>query len=95
MNEIVKPHRETAHFWNSVWQSAGRPINTELHKIMKRTKNLYHYHVRKCKRSEDKIKATKLLNSCLNGENDLFTEIKSILQIFIKTFIIVLMIKKS
>ena len=34
--EIV-PFRDKALFWHSVWQSAGRPLNTELHKIMKKT----------------------------------------------------------
>ena len=74
----VKPFRENAGFWFSVWKSAGRPLNTELHTIMKRTRNIYHYHVKKCKRSEDLIKRNNFLNSCLNGSADIFTEIKKI-----------------
>ena len=58
----VTPFRESALFWSQVWKSAGRPINTELHKIMKRTRNLYHYQVRKCKKSEDLVKRNQLLD---------------------------------
>ena len=28
-------------FWHVVWQSADRPINTVLHRVMKRTRNIY------------------------------------------------------
>ena len=73
----VKPFRENAGFWFSVWKSAGRPLNTELHRIMKRTRNLYHYNVKKCRKSEDLIKRNNFLNSCLNGSADIFTEIKN------------------
>ena len=72
----VTPFRESALFWSQVWKSAGRPINTELHKIMKRTRNLYHYQVRKCKKSEDLVKRNQLLDSCLNGNGNIFTEIR-------------------
>ena len=75
-NEIVCPFKENAQFWHAIWQSAGRAINTELHKNMKRTGNNYHYQVRKSKRSDKKVKAKKLLESCLNGKNDLFEERK-------------------
>ena len=45
---------------------------------MKRTRNIYHYEYKKCQRAENKIKSSKLLNSCLNGEGDLFNEIKTL-----------------
>ena len=38
--QSVKPFKDTAYFWHQVWVSAGRPINTQLHKIMKRTRNV-------------------------------------------------------
>ena len=41
-NERVKHHKDTALFRHSIWKSAGRPINTELHNIMKKTRNVYH-----------------------------------------------------
>ena len=77
-NSQVKPFRENAGFWFSVWKSAGRPINTELHKIMKRTRNLYHYQLKKCQKSENLIKKNNFLDACLNGSADIFTEIKKL-----------------
>ena len=74
----VKPYRETAYFWHQVWLSCGKPINNEVHNIMKRTKNIYHYEIRKVKKAKDTIKKNKLLDACLNNGGDLFKEIKSI-----------------
>ena len=74
----VKPYRDTAYFWHQIWVSAGKPINTELHRIMKRTRNIYHFHFRKCKKSEDLIVKNKLLDACINGNGDLFSEIKKL-----------------
>ena len=51
-------------------------MNTELHKVMKRTRNIYHFQVKKCKKSEDIIKRNFLLDSCLNGNGNIFAELK-------------------
>lgn len=75
-NEMVAPFKIDAQFWHGIWLSAGRPINTELHTIMKRTRNIYHMNIRKCKRAFNKIKADNFLNACVNGDIDLFKEIK-------------------
>jgi hypothetical protein len=50
--DFVEPYQDNAQFWHSIWTSAGRPLNTELHTIMKRTRNKFHYQVRKCRRVE-------------------------------------------
>ena len=55
-NHDIKQFQEDAHFWHSIWQSAGRPLNCELHSLMKKTRNLYHLHIRKNKRMLDNIK---------------------------------------
>ena len=75
--EAVRPYREEAYFWHQVSVSYGRPLNTDIHDMMKRTKNKYHYEYKKCCKAEDKIKSNKLLDSCLNGGVDLFKEIKT------------------
>ena len=75
-SDQVKPYRDNAHFWSQVWKSAGKPINTVLHRIMKRSRNVYHYQYRKCEKSEETIKKNKLLDACLNGDGDLFEQIK-------------------
>ena len=76
-SDQVKPFRDTAHFWCQVWKSAGKPVNTVLHGIMKRSRNIYHYQYRKCERSQETIKKNKVLDACINGEGDIFKEIKS------------------
>ena len=39
-SDLVKPFCDDAKFWHAIWLSAGKPINTELHQIMKRSKNI-------------------------------------------------------
>ena len=72
----VDPFKKDAQFWHSIWLSAGRPMNTELHKIMKRTRNLYHLQIRKCKKAAELLKRNALLDSCINGNGDIFSEIR-------------------
>ena len=74
----IKPFKEDALFWHSIWKSAGRPLNTELHKIMKRTKNIYHYQIRKCKRMVNTLKKNTLLEACVNNNGDIFHEIRKL-----------------
>ena len=74
----VAGHKKDAYFWFQVWVSCGRPVNTEVHKIMKGTRNVYHYVLRKCVKSEEKVKRNKLLNACLGEGGDLFEEIKKL-----------------
>ena len=76
-NESVKPLREVAYFWHQVWQSAGRPLNTGLHQMMKKTRNIYHMAAKKCRRAEENIRKNKLLQACISGEGNIFTEIKA------------------
>ena len=42
-NEIVKPYKENAIFWYAIWESVGRPQNNNLHIIMKKTRNKFHF----------------------------------------------------
>ena len=62
--EEVKPFRDLAYFWNGIWTSAGKPMNTELHRIMKRSKNKYHYEFKKCQNANEKIRKNKFLDAC-------------------------------
>ena len=76
--DMVKPFSENAKFWHAIWISAGRPLNTELHRIMKRTRNAYHYAIRKCKKAAENIIRTKLLENCVTGGNDVFNELRKL-----------------
>ena len=75
----VKPYRDNAHFWHQIWKSCGRPVGCEVYRIMKRTRNIYHYQFKKCKKAEDIVKKNKLLDACFNNsEGDIFKEIKKL-----------------
>ena len=52
-NDTVKLFKDTAYFWHQVLRSCGWPINTEVHRIMKRTRNIYHYQVSRCKKAKE------------------------------------------
>ena len=75
---FVKPFRDKAFFWHQVWTSAGKPLNTTLHKIMKKTRNVFHFQYRKCKKAEEMITKNKLLDACINGNGDIFKELKNL-----------------
>ena len=74
----VEPFKKDAYFWHAVWMSAGRPLNTTLHRIMQRTRNVYHLQIRKCKNMTNILKKNTLLNACVNGKGDIFTEIRKL-----------------
>ena len=74
----VKPYKDNAYFWHQIWKSAGKPMNNDLHRIMKKTRNQYHFQYKKCCKAKEIIQRNKLLSACLNEEGDLFTEIKKI-----------------
>ena len=76
-NTEVRHIKDTALFWSAIWKSAGRPLNTKLHTSMKRSRNCYHFKFKKCKKAELKIKKSKLLEACLNGNGNRFKEIKA------------------
>ena len=76
--EEVEPFRQDSKFWHSVWVSAGSPNQGALHQVMARTKNKFHYAVRRCKKLANNIRATKLLDAALDGKADLMKEMKRI-----------------
>ena len=77
-NDSVKEWKDLSIFWKSVWISAGRPIDTDLHRTMKHYRNQYHYAIRRVKNQEKLLRKNKFLLSCLNNNiNDIFTEIRN------------------
>ena len=77
-NEEVGPFREDADFWHAVWLSAGRPNHGQLHVAMARSRNLYHYAVRRAKRNADYLKAKKLFEASMVGDVQLLKEMKRV-----------------
>ena len=43
---------------------------------MKRTRNQYHLQIRKSKKAADVLKRNRLLDACINGKGDIYTEIR-------------------
>ena len=43
---------------------------------MKRTRNIYHYAIRKCKRAVESIKKNKLLDACFNDKTNFFEQLR-------------------
>ena len=76
--EQVLPFQEDARFWHSVWRSAGRPGLGALHDIMARTRNRYHYSIRKAKKNAEYFRAKKLFEASEAGSIDLLKEMKII-----------------
>ena len=76
--EDIQPFKDKAMFWHAVWMSAGKPINTTLHQLMKRVRNVYHYQIRKNRKMAECIKKNTLLDACINDKGDIFKEIRKL-----------------
>ena len=68
---MFHPSKDNAIFWHSIWLSAGRPINTVLHEIMKKTRNVYHCQIPKNRRMAECIKKNTILDACINDKGDI------------------------
>ena len=73
-SDEVKPFRDNAMFWHAIWKSSGKPLNNSIHHTMERTRDLYHYAIRKCKKSVELIMKNKLLDAYINGKGNIFDE---------------------
>ena len=76
--EMVHPYRK-----DGVWASAGmpdkgEPDKGELRNIMVRTRNQFHYAVRRVKTMSKSIRARKLLEASESGSVNLLAEMKKI-----------------
>ena len=76
--EVVEPYKKDAVFWHGVWQSADRPRQGELKNLMTRTRNQYHYAVRRVKNMANSIRARRLLEASEKSSCALFAEMKKI-----------------
>ena len=75
-DEIVKPYKDKSDFWSWLWRDAGKPLNCELHSIMKRARAQYHFSVRRCKTAVNEIRNNKLVGALIAGDKDLFEAVK-------------------
>ena len=76
-NDFIKPFYDSAKFWYSIWISAGKPINCVLHTIMKKTRNKFHYVLRKVRKLQNKHRKENFLSHIIeNKVNNIFTELR-------------------
>ena len=76
--EEVEPFQEDARFWHSLWLSAGKPNRGDFYIAMTRSRNQYHYAVRRTRRSRDLLRAKKLFEASLIGDIELIKEMKKV-----------------
>ena len=76
--EVVEPFQEDARFWHSIWRSADRPSTGVLYSIMVKTRNSYHYAIRRARKTSDLVRAKKLFEASETGSTDLLKELKCI-----------------
>ena len=74
--EDEQPFKDCSLFWHSIWNSAGRPLNTELNRIMKRARNAYHIQIRKNKKLAGNLKRNAFLQACLDNKCNIFSLIR-------------------
>ena len=68
-NDIVKPFKEEASHWRSLWLCAGKPNNSILYTNMKSSKAQYKYAIRRLKKSADQTRNNKFLENILYGQS--------------------------
>ena len=74
----VKPLQEEARFYHSLWLSGGRPNRGDLYTAMRKSRNLYHYAVRRTRRLRDLHRAKKLFEASLVDDMELIKEMRKV-----------------
>jgi hypothetical protein len=49
----VEPYKKDAVFWHAIWESAGRPNRGGMKDFIAKTRNQYHYSIRRVKKMSD------------------------------------------
>ena len=75
-SEFVKPYLEESKFWNSLWESAGKPSGGDLFNAKKQSKQQYKYAVRRLKRAGESIQNNKFVDNIVKGGTNIYDEIK-------------------
>ena len=77
-NEEVQPFQEEARLYHSLWLSAGRPNRGELYTAMRKSRNLYHYAVRRTRKLRDFHRAKRLFEASLVNDMELIKEMRRV-----------------
>ena len=76
--EEVQAFKDDSLFWHAIWKSAGSPRHGVLFEIMRKTRNSYHYAVRRIQKKADLIRAQKLFEAAESGDVNLLSEMKKV-----------------
>ena len=75
--EFVDPIRRDLAFWRSVWISAGKPINCQLHYVYRYVRRQYLYARRRIVKNEKEIRNSKFLQAAIKGDfNDILSTLR-------------------
>ena len=74
--EHVKPYKEEANFWFLQWRSIGKPRSGFLYDNMRFFRNRFRYAKRRVLAAAEVIKRDKFLESALEGDKNLFEELR-------------------
>ena len=74
----LNPTNKMLYFGIPCGIRAGRPSSGGLRDIMAKSRNLYHYNIRRIKKMSDSIRARKLLEASESGSIQLMKEMKII-----------------
>ena len=76
--EQVEPFQQDARFWHAAWTSAGKPNNSDLHIAMAKSRNQYHYAIRRTNRCQELERAKSLFQASLSSDMELIKEMKQV-----------------
>ena len=77
-NSYVQPFKDDSIFWKAIWVSAGRPVDTELHRVYRNCRQKYKLAIKKVKKHESDLRKNKFLSACLDNKvSDILTDIKA------------------
>ena len=69
---VVKPIKDDLDFCHSIWSSAGKPVNCQLHSIYRNLRHQYHYSIRKLKNYKQEKRNASFLTAATSGKvNDI------------------------
>ena len=76
--EEVIPLQQEARLYHALWLSAGRPNRGDLFSAMARSRNQYHYAVRRVRRSRNLQRAKRLFEASMQGDMELIKEMRNV-----------------
>ena len=79
-SEYVKPYKDQAIFWHSIWVDNNKPNSGWVNDIRLRTKVEYKRISRWLIRNQEKLVADKLASSILDSDRDFWFEVKNVVK---------------